>query len=227
MKLAILPVVALLAVRCGGTAATPKIDSGRAGAGAIAAAGRGGAGASGSGGTGGAGADAATGRLEAGTASCRPHDDASADGPGSATGQFSVVYDRGALSSCLTVCSSCTDSYSPPYGNVVLAMENSAGPPETTTLYLTLGPGFQGADYSASLELIEGNLSFAKMYQGVFSLVNGSVNIGPGSCITLSSVDLAAGGGVSGTFDCDLVGQGVDNDQTTAHVAGTFSGLFL
>jgi len=103
-------------------------------------------------------------------------------------------------------------------------METPAYPSDTTNLYVTIGPGFQGVRYQATLELIQGNLSFPMMYQGVFS--GSATNIGPGSCIMLSSVDLASGGGVSGTFDCDLQGQGVDNDQTTVHVTGTFSGLF-
>jgi hypothetical protein len=110
---------------------------------------------------------------------------------------------------------------------VELVMQNSAGPPDTTVLFVTIGPGLQGVLYLAGLNLIEGNLSFPETYQGGYALGSGSVNIGPGSCVTLSSVDLESGGGMSGTFDCDLIGQGVDNDQMTAHVTGTFSGLFL
>jgi hypothetical protein len=204
---------------CGGSGATSPVDSGRSGTGGSTAAGTGGAA-----GHGGAGVDAAAGKTGGDAALC-PLRDASADGPGSATGQFSVVYDHGALASCLRTCSSCTGFYAPPNGNVELDMENSAGSRNTTILYVTVSPGFQGVMYVAGLELLEGNLSYPVMYQGVYALAS-SVNIEPGSCITLSSVDLESGGGMSGVFDCDLVGQGVDNDQTTAHVTGTFSGLF-
>jgi hypothetical protein len=227
MKLVVFSVLVLGCLGCGGSGATSHVDSGRPGTGgATGSGGAAGAVAATGGGAGGAGVDASAGKTGGDAGACLLRD-ASADGVGAGAGQFSVVYDGGVLSSCLTTCSSCTGFYAPPNGNVELVMENSAGPPFTTTLYVTVAPGFQGVAYTADLELIEGNLSFAKQYQGVFSIAGGAVNIGPGACITISSVDLASGGGMSGTYDCDLVGQGVDNDQTTAHVTGSFSGLFL
>ena len=182
------------------------------------------AGARATGGVGGAGADGAGGKVGAGACQVR---DAGLDGPGSATGQFTIVYD-GTLTSCLTTCATCSGYFSSTgYGVLTLAMENSAGPPNTTTLYFQIGPGFVGATYAVDITLSENNPSFARMYQTNYHYApGGAVNIVPGACVTFSSIDLAAGGGVSGSVDCDFMGSGVGSEQVAAHLSGTFSSLF-
>jgi hypothetical protein len=153
--------------------------------------------------------------------------DASPDGPGSAVGQFTLVYD-GTVTSCLTTCESCTGVYTTDgYTVLDFMMENSAGASHTTEVYLGIGPGFQGATYSMTLEVLEDNPPLGPKYQGTFSGLNGSgaTNITPGSCITYSRFDLVTGGGIAGSIDCDLMGKGAINDGML-HVSGTFSSLF-
>ena len=143
------------------------------------------------------------------------------------TGRFTIVYDS-TLTVTLTTCASCTAILNGPgYGLVNLDMENSAGPPSVTSISLQIGPGVLGATYAVVLELLEGNLSLAPMYQGVFGYSTGaSMNVQPGACVTFSSLDLSPGAVVSGSVDCDMKGSGVNNDQVTPHISGTFSGQF-
>jgi hypothetical protein len=194
------------------------------GAGGASGAGGGSVGAGAAGGAkAGATGEAGTGGIRAGDAA--PYD---TGGPGSTTAQFTLVY-NGTVTSHLPTCFDCTGLYATAgYAVLMLAMENSAGAPNTTTVNMQINPGFQGAAYAVILDVVEYNPSLAPMYQGVYGFANGvdSMNIGPGSCVTFSSIDLAARGSVSGSVDCDLTGRGVGNAQQTAHLTGTFSSVF-
>ena len=153
------------------------------------------------------------------------------DGSATTTGQFTIVY-SGTLTSTLTTCASCTGGYDlsgDGYAPMVFAMENAAGPPHTTGVDITIGPGIQGATNAVNLAVYEDNPTFASMYQGVYAYPNGVnwMNVGPGICFTFSEFNFAAGGGVSGSLDCDLMGSGVNNAQVAAHITGTFSSIFV
>jgi hypothetical protein len=185
------------------------------------------AGGRGVGGAGGVGAAAAAGRVGADGAPYHVSD-ASADGPGSATAQFILVY-NGTLTSHLTTCFDCSGLYaSNGYATLMLEMENSAGAPYTTTVNVQIGPGVQGATYAVLVGVLEYNPPLGPMYQGVYGYANGVnwMNVSPGACVTFSRLEMAPGGGVTASVDCDLMGSGVNNDKTGAHLSGTFSAQF-
>ena len=63
--------------------------------------------------------------------------------------------------------------------------------------------------------------------QGVYSFPSTSPLMSvPGGCITFSRLDIAPGGGVVGSVDCDLGGVSYNNEQVSAHISGTFSSTF-
>jgi hypothetical protein len=219
-----LPVnVAALVVLLAGAMAC---SSGSSSTGAGGASGAGG----GSAGTGAAGSAGAGVPGGVGAGGVRARDAAPYDtgGPGSATAQFTLVY-NGTLTSLLPTCFDCTGLYATAgYAVLMLAMENSAGAPNTTIVNLQINPGSQGATYAVTLDVVEYNPTLAAMYQGVYGFAKGvdSMNIGPGSCVTFSNIDLAPHGNVSGSVDCDLTGRGVGNAQQAAHLTGTFGSVF-
>jgi hypothetical protein len=153
--------------------------------------------------------------------------DASTDGPGSATGEFTIVY-NGTLTSHLVTCFDCTGIYNDPgYADVTLQMENSAGWNHFTPVTVWVGPGVLGAAYDAALSFYEDNPPFGSMYQGKYSFPSTAPAMNAsGGCITFSRLDMASGGGIAGAVDCELAGIGYNNEQVTAHVTGTFSSTF-
>jgi hypothetical protein len=156
-----------------------------------------------------------------------PANDASTDGPGSATGQFTIVY-NGTLTSHLVTCFDCTGFYADPGdGELTLEMENSAGWNYFTRVYVSVQPGVLGAAYDAAVSVQEFNPPFGTMYQGVYSFpsTNPPMNAS-GGCITFSRLDIAPGGGVAGSIDCDLGGISYTNEGVPAHITGTFSSTF-
>ena len=201
------PILFGCSVACGGAGAKMDAAGGAGG-------GLGGVGGSG----GGLGGSAGTTLSDAGLSDAVPTVTA---------GQFTIIY-GGTMTRTLTTCVNCYGLYHSDvnYGTGWLEMANSGGAGYSTTVSVSVTPGFS-ADWSVGISFLENNPTLPLVYQGNYYFTGAltQMQVTPQGCITLDAIDLELGGGMAASFDCTFEG-GASTNQQPAEMRGSFTVAF-